>query len=97
MKLTILLLFVCSLAYSQRYEYAEIYSVQSGIGGRGNADFYFSDNDSAKLYSQKKIPHVINAIVLLETRGWELITINNNVSGVASGNLVTHAYLRRKK
>lgn len=93
MKLTILFLFITSFCFAQN-EYVQVYTTTIGTGGKDNADFYFSDNDSAKVYRQMRIPHIINAISLLESKGWELVTITTTSSGM---NMITVAYLRRKK
>jgi hypothetical protein len=88
----ILLIFLAS--FLPQYEYAEANTVKIGTNGKDNAGFYFTDSDSAKIYDSYKIPHILQATKLLESKGWELITITTTTSGNL---VVSMAYFRRKK
>lgn len=87
----IFLLLICSFAYGQQYEYAEAVTAKTGRNGKDNVTFTFS-KDSTDFYNQLKIKNIVDAMQLLDSKGWELITVNTSFGSL----LVTTAYFRRR-
>lgn len=94
----ILTIVVTHFAYGQTYEYIKLTTVQAGMQDKDKALVTFaSDPDSSKFYS-KKFPEILQAIEHMESKGFELYTINTMVNSVGIGGvIITYAYMRRKK
>jgi hypothetical protein len=96
---TFLSLIVSDNSYGQRYDYIKITTVQAGMTDKDKPVVTFANNqDSSKLYS-KKFTEILQAIEHMESKGFELYTINTMVNAVGGigGVIITYAYMRRKK
>lgn len=87
---------ICFQAHAQT-EYAQAHIVQIGILEKANISWNFGENkeDTVNAYKAYKLKNIINAIQLMERKGWELLSINSHGSG--NGVTITTANFRRKK
>ena|SRR5688572_2637560 len=86
------------LTTAQQFEYIKITTVQAGMVDKDKPLVTFPENpDSTKFYS-KKVNDVLLAIQLMESKGFELYTINTMVNAIGVGGvIITYAYMRRVK
>ena len=84
------------LAFSQKYEYISMVQVKAGLTDKVKVQFDWPSRvDSMMYYSDLKLRNMITAIQTMESKGFELVTINE----YGPGNLViiSSAYMRRRK
>lgn len=88
------LMLVTYFAYGQKYEYINLTHVKAGIGAKVEFNWP-SQIDSARIYTEMKSKSLLLCVQTMESKGFELVTINE----YSPGNLVmiTTAYMRRRK
>lgn len=89
----LIIILIAGHCQAQSYEYAEVLSVRMGIYDKGKIIFQFNNDDSTAVYNKMKPRHVVNVIEMLESKGWEVVTITNS----SSANQFTYVYFRRRK
>jgi hypothetical protein len=80
-----------------KYEYAQAHMVKAGVNDKSAIDYNFGSTkqDSVKVYKSFGLRNMIDAIDLMERKGWELINITD-YNG-APGVLVTTTNFRRRR
>lgn len=90
----ILTLVVTHFSYGQKYDYINLSQVKAGIGAKVEFNWP-SRPDSAKIYTEMKSKSLLLCIQTMESKGFELVTINEY--GPGSLVIIISAYMRRRK
>lgn len=99
---TLFIIFCILIGYNaagqQRYEYAQAH-LEPAMSGKPasivNYDFGSNKQDSLEAYRAHKLRNIIDAIELMESKGWELMNINQY--GREFKVVFTTANFRRKR
>lgn len=97
MKALIILLLSSFSAFSQTYEYGQIFQSQHGASRNKTGFFFGTKYDSAKYYGQHV--HMIDAMDEASKRGWEVVSITVNFIDTSNPGVgqTTVVYIKRKK
>ena len=94
--LVIAIALALSIPSFAQYEYLNFRQEKDGASDNAKIAFSWTNHpDSAAYYNAKKFRDLLGAIQIFETKGFELVTINEY--GPGSLVIIVSVYMRRKK